>query len=141
VDGVAVTKHATRQTLVSENYGGHFAVGTHETDTGCANPLLNGTFENAGVVNTSQNGAAFTMTTFPANGGATCAFTGTLSQSGQMGDVQGTYFCTNGSAGSVRIFEFQVTSFSVSGRYTASGTVPLGCQASGWFAGLKVTTF
>src|SRR5512132_2800687 len=73
VDGVAVTKYATRQTLVNEDYNGHFAGGIHETDTGCANPSFNGTIETVGILNISQNGSAITMTSLPSTGGS-CAY-------------------------------------------------------------------
>ena len=143
-DGVFVTKNATRQTLVNENYSGHFGGGIHETDAGCANPAFNGTIENIGVLNIVQNGtmpgAAIVMTA-TATTGSSCAYSGALSQLGQMGDVVGSFTCTNGSAGYFHIFEFQVTEFSVTGRFTASYAIPAGCQGAGWFGGLTVTTF
>jgi hypothetical protein len=140
VDGVSVIKSVTRQTLVNENYSGHFGGGIHETDTGCANPAYNGTIEDIGVLNIVQNGMAITMTSLPITGGS-CAYSGTLAQFGQMGDVVGIFSCSSGSYGSFHIFEFQVTPYSVIGRFTASATVPAGCQATGWFGGLRVTTF
>lgn len=139
VDGVAVTKNATRQTLVAENYSGHFGGGIHEIDTGCANPAFNTTSENIGVLNIIQNGAALTMTA--AGNGNSCSYAGTLAQFGQFGDVFGTFACANGASGSFHIFEFQVTEFSINGRFTAAYSNPAGCQASGWLAGMKVTTF
>ena len=70
-----------------------------------------------------------------------CTYTGTLTQYGQMGTVVGNFACTWGSSGSFHIFEFQVTEYSVIGRFTASATVPAGCQATGWFGEPYVTTF
>jgi hypothetical protein len=139
VDGVAVTKQATRQTLVAENYSGHFGGGIHETDTGCANPAFNTTSENIGVLNITQNAAALTMVA--SGNGNTCSYAGTLAQFGQFGDVFGTFACTNGATGSFHMVEFQVTEISVNGRFTAAYSNPAGCQATGWFAGMKVTTF
>jgi hypothetical protein len=139
VDGVVVSKNAIRQTLVAENYSGHFGGGIHETDTGCANPAFNGTVENIGVLNVVQNGTAVTMTAVSPNG--SCAYSGTLAQYGQMGDVVGIFSCSGGNSGSFHIFEFQVTEHSIIGRFAASTTNPAGCQASGWFGGLTVTTF
>ena len=140
VDGVAVSKNVIRQTLINENYSGHFGGGIHETDTSCASPANNGTRENIGILNIVQSGSAITMTSLPANGGS-CAYSGTLAQYGQMGDVVGIFSCSNGSAGSFHIFEMQITEYSLVGRFTASATAPAGCQASGWFGGLAVTTF
>jgi hypothetical protein len=139
VDGVPVTKNAIRQTLVNENYNGHFGGGIHEVYTGCANSAFNGTIENIGVLNIAQNGASVAMTGVFPNG--SCTYSGTLSQYGQMGDIVGNFACTWGSSGSFRIFQFQVTDVSVVGRFNASSTVPAGCHATGWFGGLQVTTF
>jgi len=140
VDGVPVTKNAIRQTLVNEDYSGHFAGGFHETDTACANSALNGTTESIGVLNIVQSGAAITVTSLPSTGGS-CAYAGMLTQYGQMGDVVGSFSCSNGSRGTFHAFELQATEYSILGRFTASATVPAGCQASGWFGGLAVTTF
>ena len=80
------------------------------------------------------------MTSLPSTGGS-CAYAGTLTQYGQMGDVVGSFSCSSGNRGTFDLFEFQVTEYSVIGRFTASATVPAGCQATGWFGGLTVTTF
>jgi len=141
IDGVAVSKNLIRQTLVSENYGGHFAGGIHQTNAGCANPDFNGTFEQIGVLNVVQNGSALTMTFFQPEEGGSCLFGGMLTQYGQMGDVVGTYSCTSGFSGFFHIFELQVTQYSLTGRLATSNTVPAGCQTSGWFGGMTVTTF
>jgi hypothetical protein len=137
VDGVAVAKSAIRQTLVNENYNGHFGAALHQVTTNCG--PYNGTQEDGGVLNITQNGAAITITTLPTRT-ASCAYSGTLTQYGQMGDVTGIFSCTDGTAGSFHAFELQVTEYSVTGRFTASYSNPAGCQGSGWFGGLTVTT-
>lgn len=137
VDGVAVSKNAIRQTLVAENYSGHFGGGIHQDTTSCG--ARNGTFEQVGIVNVVQSGTAVTITT--AVPGGTCAYAGTLAQYGQMGQIIGSFSCSDGSGGSFNAFEMQVTEFSMTGRFTAAYSVPAGCQASGWFGGLTVTTF
>jgi len=137
VNGVPVSKNVIRQTLVNENYSGHFGGGIHQDTTSCG--ARNGTFEQAGIVNVVQNGSAVTITT--AAPGGTCAYAGSLTQYGQMGQIVGSFSCSDGSGGSFNAFEMQVTEFSMTGRFTASYSVPAGCQASGWFGGLTVTTF
>ena len=139
VNGVAVSKNVIRQTLVNENYTGHFGGGIHETDTGCANPALDVTFENISVLNISQSGTTIAMTTASTNG--SCSYAGTLTQYGQMGDVIGAFSCSDGSNGSFEIFEFEVTELSVIGRFNATYASPAGRQGTGWFGGLTVTTF
>jgi hypothetical protein len=140
VNGVIVIKYVVRQTLINETYSGHFGGGIHQQTTGCANPAFNGTIENIGVLNIAQAGSSITMTSSPITGGS-CTYTGTLTQYGQMGDVQGTYGCSTGEVGAFHIFEMQVTEISLNGRFTATAVSPLGCQGSGWFGGLAVTTF
>jgi hypothetical protein len=132
VDGVLVTKNVTRQTLVNENYSGHFGGAIHE-DNSCF-----GTTENIGILNIVQNGSAVTITASEPNG--ICAYAGTLAQYGQMGDIVGSFSCSFGPGGTFHAFELQVTEFSVTGRFTANYSTPAGCQGNGWFGGLTVTT-
>lgn len=139
VNGVVVSKNVIRQTLVNENYSGHFGGGIHETLTGCASLDHDVTREFIGVLDITQVGATVTLTA-PATGGS-CAYSGTLTQFGQMGDVVGTFSCSpSGDVGLFHIFEFQVTEVSVTGHFTASYDV-FGCQSVGWFGGMTVTTF
>jgi hypothetical protein len=140
VDGVPVSKNITRQLLVLDDYSGHYGGGIHQTSTGCFNPAFNGTFEDIGTLNITQNGAAITLQNFPATGGS-CSYPGTLTQLGQMGDVAGSYVCSDGESGTFHLFEMQVTTTGLTGRFTSSSSNPPGCQATGWFGGLQVTTF
>ena len=75
--------------------------------------------ENIGIVNVTQNGAAITLQTFPANGDS-CSYPGTLSQLGQMGDVVGSYACSNGASGTFHLFEMQINITGMTGRFMAS---------------------
>jgi hypothetical protein len=80
------------------------------------------------------------MGTFPSTGGS-CAYNGTLSQAGQMGAVNGNYACSSGETGSFQIFEMQINPVAVTGRFfSISANVP-GCQSTGYFGGMRVTTF
>jgi hypothetical protein len=138
VDGVPVSKNLTRQSLAFEDYSGHYGGGLHQVVTGCANPGFNGTIENVGILNITQGGSLVTLASFPAGGGS-CSFAGTLTQSGQMGSVVGSYVCT-GESGTFQLFEMQVNPTGVTGRFTGHSTT-LGCTFTGWFGGLRVTTF
>ena len=140
VNGVMVTKNMIRFTFANQDYSGHFGGGLHSDVTGCANPAFNGTVENIGVLNVSQNGQAITLQAFPASGGS-CSYPGTLTQYGQMGAVSGSYVCTDGESGTFQLFEMQVNITGVTGRFSATATTPPGCHSTGWFGGLRVTTF
>ncbi len=141
VDGVTVVKNATRPLLRYDDFSGHYGGGIHQTITGCANPGFNATIEDIGILNITQNGQSISMTALPATGGGSCSYTGTLSLAGQMGGVTGNFGCSSGETGSFQIYEMQVNTIGVTGRFTASYTIPSGCQATGWFGGIRVTTF
>ena len=113
----------------------------HSDVTGCANPAFNnGTVETIGILNVTQNGQAITLQTVNTSGGA-CSYPGTLSQAGQMGSISGSYVCTDGESGSFQIVEMQVNITGLTGRFAATASSPPGCHSTGWFGGLRVTTF
>jgi hypothetical protein len=58
-----------------------------------------------------------------------------------MGEIDGSYACTDGTAGAFTIFEMQVNETGITGRFNATASSPPGCQSTGWFGGLVVTTF
>lgn len=138
VDGVFVAKNMARQFVVNDDFSGHFAGGLHLTSSGCANPALNGTFERIGLLDIAQNGQTVTITNSP-DFGPVCTFSGPLNQLGQMGALQGSYTCNTGEIGTFQIFEMQAGQFAVSGRFTATSTNLPGCQATGYFGGLRST--
>jgi hypothetical protein len=139
VNGVTVVKNVTRQTLVLDDYSGHFGGGYHRDFTGCANPALDVTSEVATTADVAQNGAAITIQATEPN--RACTFTGTLSEAGQMGSAQLSFTCTDGSAGSGTLDEMQVSVYAFSGSLAEMYTNPPGCQATGWFGGYRGTTF
>jgi hypothetical protein len=138
VDGVTVSKNLTRQTLVFDNFSGHYGGGIHTDTTGCFDPALNGTTESMGILNITQSGQAITLASFPSTGGS-CSFAGTLTQAGQMGAVNGSYVCSDGETGVFQLFEMQVNITGVTGRLTANSPA-IGCRSTGWFGGIRVTT-
>jgi len=130
-----------RQALVLDDYSGHYGGGIHSTITACANSGFDGTVEDIGVVNITQNGSALTMQSLPTTGGS-CTYVGTLTEFGQMGEIDdGTYTCTDGVAGTFQSFEMQINKTGFTGRFAASNSNPPGCQQQGWFGGIVVTTF
>ncbi len=141
VDGVAVSKNLTRQFLANEDYSGHYGGGLHEVVTGCSNPGFNRDDRvMLGILNITQSGfSTVTLASFPTGGGS-CSYAGTLTQAGQMGSVTGSYVCSTGESGTFQLFEMQVNITGVTGRFTGHSAT-LGCQFSGWFGGLRVTTF
>ena len=141
VDGTFIVKNnVTRLFAGYDDFSGHFAGGIHETVTDCQNASLNRLFEEVGTLNITQNGQSIAIGTFPSEGGS-CAYNGTLSQAGQMGSVIGTYACSSGEIGTFVTYEMQVNPFAVTGRFAASASNLPGCHSTGWFGGMRVTTF
>ena len=110
VDGSAVAKSVTRQTLVNESIGGIYNGVTLQNQV-CV-PALGGTgtFSRPTTLNISQIGNSVVGQ----SGG--CTLTGTYSQSGKMGDVTGTYSCISGEIGSFNMFEIVVTETGILAR-------------------------
>jgi hypothetical protein len=140
VNGTFVVKNVVRQPIANENYAGHYAGGVHQDVTGCSNAAFNGTYESIGTLNITQNGQAVNIQSFT-SGGASCSYPGALTQFGQMGAINGSYACSDGEAGTFSLFEMQVTLVGFTGRFTANSSNPPGCRLTGWFGGMRVTTF
>ena len=135
VDGVLVNKNLVRQSLVYDDFSGAYRGGTHEDVTNCFNAGFNGAIEQNTTLNIAQSGTAVTISGVFGNGGF-CAYNGTLSQAGQMGQVDGSYSCNGGDFGSFTISELQVNISGVTARLTADSN-PLGCHVSGWIGGMR----
>lgn len=140
VDNVTVGKSLTRQLLVNEDYSGHYGGGVHTDTTGCVNPALDGPSENLGILNIVQDGHAVTLVSFPLTS-ASCSYSGTLDQAGQMGSLSGSYVCSSGETGAFQLFEMQVNISGVTGRLVSNSNSAPGCRKAGWFGGVRVTTF
>ncbi len=70
-----------------------------------------------------------------------CTFTGILSQAGQFGAVDGTYSCDGSAPGLFEIFEMQVNISGLTFRFETGANGTTGCKDSGWFGGMRATTF
>jgi hypothetical protein len=138
VNGVTVVKNVVRQTLVLDDYSGHYAGYAHREFTGCFNDGISEVPRNTDI---TQNGAAITIfESFPVSGNS-CTFNGTVSEAGQMGSFEGSFTCADGSAGTASWFEVQVNISGFTSRHSITYSNPPGCQNNGWFGGAMVTTF
>jgi len=138
VNGVAVVKNVIRQTLVLDDFNGHYSGILHTTTSGCVDATRNGTMDFVAVEDVTQSGP--TINILISSVGGSCSFAGTYSQAGQFGAVSGAYTC-GGDSGTFQGFELQVNITGFTGRFTAASSTRTGCQATGWFGGLRVTTF
>ena len=142
VNGVSVTKNVTRETIAGDDFSGTYMGGLHESTTGCADSSLNVLTEQPGGIVLTQSGTEITIQTVPIVG-ASCSYSGTADEFGQMGEVDGGFSCTDGTSGSFTFFELQVTPSGLTGRFQLNNANPAGCSTAGWFGGSRstITTF
>jgi hypothetical protein len=131
VDGIPVAKTVQRQTWANENYSGTYAGGYSIRLTGCAPSSLNGIQEVAGLLSVNQVGVSVSIALSAT--GANCSFSGTYTQTGKLGEVQGNYSCTDGSQGTFDAFEMTPTISGFTTRVTGHNQY---CNWSGYFGGI-----
>ena len=134
VDGVAVTKNVERQTLVVDNFNGVYLGAFHITTTDCENPSSDGSTDiPAATFTVVQSGASISVSLMALT---TITITGTLSQSGQFGNVVGTYTSSTGFLGNATVSAMNVQINSLTASFSLSST-NLGCQSTGYLAGIR----
>ena len=138
VNGVTVTKNVERQTLVAENFNGAYTGVYVVTQSGCANPLDNGTQKFLTAFTIVQVGPAMTISTSSTSGAAVnaCTFNGAYQPTGSIGSFSGSYSCSDGERGTVSFAEMTAQRFAISGRIS-SGRNDRGCNLSGSFAAVQ----
>jgi hypothetical protein len=134
VDGVFVTKTMARYLVRYDDYSGTYLAAIHEDTTECFNPADNDSLDGSLDLTVGQSGLS--MTIGLAGPGATCTFTGTLSQAGQFGSVAGTYSCTSGDFGTFQFFEMNVGVNYLTGNLSTHGTND-GCNSTGYFSAVR----
>jgi len=130
VDGVPVVKQIARYTLRSNDLTGDYMGGTSDVTIGCANPSNNTVYTDAaGPITVTQTGTNVTLKT------DSCTFTGTYTQTGQVGAVAGNYSCTGGTSGPFTMFDIRVETSNISGRYLLRNQL---CSRDGNFSGARL---
>jgi hypothetical protein len=132
VGDIAVTKTLQRQTWTNENYTGTYAGGYSIRLTGCAPSSLNGIQEVAGLLSVNQTGTSVSMAA--TTNGSSCSFSGTYTQTGKLGDVQGNYSCTDGTRGTFDAFEMTPTISGFTARIAGQNQY---CNWSGYLGGIS----
>jgi len=141
VNGVTVVKNVIRQSLVLDDYSGNYAGYAHRVFTGCTDITKNGTFDEPITLDITQTGTTITSVNTTTTTSNACTFTGNVTEAGQMGEFDGAFTCTDGSAGTGSSVEVQVTTSGVSALRNDSYSSPTGCQNNGWIGVSRVTTF
>ena len=138
IDGVSVSKAVVRQTLVNDDLSGNYF--------GVRSLLFNCPPDNVGATtSTSQGTISQSGTRFQyqetEDGQDACTWTGTWTQQGVLGHVDGTVSCSNGMNGTFEMSEVASSPLAVSGRLAANVTIdqpPMtSCTLAGKFTLLR----
>ena len=135
VDGVQVTKSIQRQTWRNENINGNYIGGVAGNYTGCGT-ARNGYIENNVTLTVGHDGNS-TVTMRETGSNYSCNYTGSYSQAGRMGTIQGNATCTDGTNQSFIATEVQGGIQGLTMRLTSqfAGT----CQFVGRIGGVRRT--
>jgi len=134
VDGVAVSKHVQRYTWKTNDISGLFNASRVVLGFNCA-PSAPVT-DNLGPTTLSQSGSTISISTAGGTPSTTCNYSGSYSQGGRMGVVEGAYSCNDGNSGTFRMEEVEANPHGISAYYQA---IANGCQVRGHFGGARAT--
>jgi hypothetical protein len=134
VDEVAVTKSISRQPLTLDTYDGPYAAVLTQAVSNCGDTSKNGSATYALGLQIFQSGNAMSIDIAnPA--GDSCTVTGTYTQAGRNGTLDGSYTCASGDSGAAVVSEMNnhVRQFNAKMRLTSS---ELGCIYDAAMTGL-----
>lgn len=131
VDGVGVTKSLERQTWRLEDFTGDYLGGYSVRNANCTSSAQNGIEETGGFMTVTQTGTA--LSAVAATVAGTCTYTGSYAQYGKLGQVTGTYTCSNGVQGTFQMFEMAPTVSGFTARIIGQNQF---CDFSGTFGGI-----
>jgi hypothetical protein len=138
VGPVNVAKNIQRQPLLLEPISGTYTGAGNVTASSCANPANNGYASAGYTVIFNQVGNAINGS-FQFAGAGVCSFTGSYSELGRMGNVNATYVCPNGEAGTMNFIELTNRIGMISGRLSGASS-NIGCSYTGRFTVLNPST-
>ncbi len=115
----------------NENRAGNYGGGYSLRATNCNPSALNGVQENVGTILVNHAGSSFSATF---SGTPTCNFGGVYSQTGKLGEVVGSYNCSDGAAGTFDLFEISMSTSGFSGKMSGRNQF---CDWSGSFGGIR----
>lgn len=132
VDGFTVAKSIERQTFRANNLAGSYVGAASATASGCG--TSSGSLENSASFTISHVGSAVAIAAVISNG-VTCTYSGTYTQTGRMGRIDGSLSCSTGGRGTFRALEIEASYLGFLTRYTAD--YGGGCTEIGRIGGLK----
>ena len=121
INGVQVTKTVQRLSAGNASLAGNSVGAFIARYTGCANNTADFNVEDFAGFEITQTGTAISMRIL-FQAGAICTYTGTYSQEGRYGRVQGTYTCDNTASGNFTLSEVESNSKGFIARMTGTVT-------------------
>lgn len=129
-DGVLVVKPIARQTFAADSLLGSYVGSTSDITFNCKNSSRNGLVTtDPGPFTITQTGDQVKIQ-FP-----TCAYTGQYTQQGQIGRVDGFYFCTNLANGAATFTGMRTEKGGIVGTYVGADS---SCEFRGNIGGMRV---
>jgi hypothetical protein len=130
VNSTVVVKQITRLTFASQSLTGTYVGGTTDITFDCTDPLRNNLVTtDVGQFTISQEGGDLVLRL------PTCTYTGQYTQQGQIGHVEGFYFCTNLANGVVTFTGMQDAKGGIVGNYTGRDN---SCSFRGNIGGVRL---
>jgi hypothetical protein len=133
VNGAPVVKSVTRQTWRYQSMNGEYVGAIVFSNTGCVNPADNGPYVWFGRSRVEHRATDNTVTiTSTGVGGTpgTATLSGTYSQLGHMGQIDGQFQLAPGEPGTAKVTEIEVGPDGMVYRFVAAGLFS-NCQSSG----------
>ncbi|HET9652705.1 MAG TPA: hypothetical protein VFP36_10955, partial [Usitatibacter sp.] len=141
VNGVGVTKQIQRQTWAGENLTGSYLGGLTANGSSCGNGATNGPVLIFDTLTVSHAGGSVTarVNFFNSAGTASvCTFSGSYGQTGRLGNVNGSFSCTFGSApGNQGTFSISQIDAGVNGFNGVFQGSDQFCTYNGFFGGVR----
>ena len=132
VDGVTVSKPLQRQTWTYEDISGNYAGGYSVAMSGCTLASRNGVQELSGLLTVTQKGTAVSIDA--AGAGLNCTFAGTYSQFGKLGQVAGSYGCSDDARGTFTMYDLTPTVHGFTAHVIGQSQF---CQWTGYIGGIS----
>lgn len=135
INGVNVTKNIERQFLQLLDFSGLYLGGVQYQLYNCSISGYNGQIvTEAGTISIDHAGTAFHMSA-AANSGS-CVFNGTYAQTGSLGEVEGTYSCSDGTVGTFGIAGMQWSLVGMSALMVGKNQI---CEFAGIAGGITTS--
>lgn len=134
VGDVTVSKTISRLSLGPKDFNGSYFLTTGITVQQCSTTVRNVFWENLATVLVTQTPEQLTMKWSSLYETGSCTLSGSFQQTGRLATVSGTYACTSGETGSMRVYELAKQPHGMNGLLEGTSTTHA-CHYSGSFSG------